>query len=180
MQELKKQRWWCTYSLPENAYLQTNGRPAIAGDPETLDGFNEAAAYTHELCQGRYPPAASIALSLDASNVISITLLGAWKEDVGITGGAGAWATQLASYTEKGLRNINGAVNVVVLIRGTLPKDLIVPAAVRIKQHGFAILSGDRISAFPRWLPDNGAKITDATAALADLLGPKRTKFLPV
>jgi hypothetical protein len=180
MQELKKKSCWSTYSLRENKYVQSNGRPAIADDVETLGGFAESASYARDLSEGRYPPSGSLALSLSVSKVISVTLLAAWKEDTGITGPAAVWATRLGSYTERGVQNISGTVNVVVLIRGKLPKDFIVPAAVRIKQHGFAILSCDRISAFPRWLADNGPTIVDGTAALAELLGPKRTKFLPI
>jgi hypothetical protein len=172
MKELMLERCWCIF---EGGFIGAkDGEPATAENLVTFEEASQALSWHH---RGEYPPTTSMALSLDASGCMSISLLNCWSEDTGLVEGASMVASALDSYTEKCHRGPDG-VSVRILCRGRVPEGVVVPPRVQIVTTGFVTLTGQRISPHPPWRKDNGETVTDATTALNYLFVSKRPRYV--
>lgn len=178
MRELQTRCVWAVIDSNRKNYFVGEDKP-VSTDSSLLT-FNAAASLMcrlHERTGSPYPPPFAIALSLDASECVSVALLNAWDDDrAEIIEGAARWVCTLGSYTEKCFRGADG-VSLRVIVRGRLPEELRPPPSVKVQGSGFVTLTTDRISSRPSWMKDEGGTVKDATSALAALLVPKRPQY---
>jgi hypothetical protein len=182
VKQLREQRVWCVGKSDGHnnlTYFQPNGAPALPDNPDTLVTYAEAAEYMNRLCTDRWPPPYTIALSLNASELVCVTLMNAYREDIGgvITSGAAEWAAAIDSYTERTWRGDSG-ISVRILCKGKMPERAVIPPRVQVQSTGFVPLTCMRISPHQPWQDDNCGVIRDATEALAYLMTPRKAQYV--
>jgi hypothetical protein len=170
--QLREAKVWAIWSGPLAKYIAPDGEPATA---ENLATFAEVAEVMAFMVGDSYPPHYSVALSLDASAVLCLTLMDCYDDDRGPSENAWRWLTALDSYSERCWTNEAGETAIRVLCRGQLPDGAVVPRAVSIESQGFVTLTTMRINPRPSWQGESGNVVRDCTTALAHLL-PTRTK----
>jgi hypothetical protein len=92
------------------------------------------------------------------------------------------WLALLNSYSEKCWRGTTGQA-IRVIVKGTVPEGLHLPPRVRLIREGFTTLTLQRIKPLPFFYDyvckgDDAGVVRDCTAALAELLLPRRPQYI--
>ncbi len=184
MKNLEQKKVWCVYGS-EEGYIGLDNAPAHIPDERSkgnLGTLRATRSFMKTLWERKgspYPLPYSIAISLDASECIIVSLINAWLESKQhVIEGASMWVRTLNSPTFLCHRGWDG-VSLRILCQGKIPPNAVIPSTrVQLETTGFIPLTLDYIPDQPNWPEFNGRTILDRTPELEQLLTPTPPQYI--